>query len=55
MELTLITSVSLLLSLDSQTCRSLSDCTSGDDSCRSDWHCVDNKCRCGFGFGGFGK
>ncbi|XP_045216607.2 serine protease inhibitor Cvsi-2-like [Mercenaria mercenaria] len=34
----------------SSGCTTKADC-SGDD-CRFGWHCVDAKCRCGFGFGG---
>ncbi|XP_060594542.1 serine protease inhibitor Cvsi-2-like [Ruditapes philippinarum] len=36
--------------VSSSGCRVQSDC-SGDD-CRYGWHCVDGRCRCGFGFGG---
>ncbi|KAH3890484.1 serine protease inhibitor Cvsi-2-like [Dreissena polymorpha] len=32
-----------------KTCAAAADCT-GD--CRFGWHCVDSKCRCGWGIGG---
>ncbi|XP_060584388.1 serine protease inhibitor Cvsi-2-like [Ruditapes philippinarum] len=31
-------------------CKVQSDC--GGSDCRFGWHCVDARCRCGFGFGG---
>ncbi|XP_060559839.1 serine protease inhibitor Cvsi-2-like [Ruditapes philippinarum] len=26
--------------------------TCHDDNCHRTWHCIDGRCRCGFGFGG---
>ncbi|KAL4222060.1 hypothetical protein ACF0H5_018102 [Mactra antiquata] len=37
------------------TCSAPSDCSGTGDNCRFGWHCIDTRCRCGFGFGGLGK
>ncbi|KAL4222874.1 hypothetical protein ACF0H5_018914 [Mactra antiquata] len=31
------------------TCALPTECSG---NCNNDWHCIDGKCRCGFGFGG---
>ncbi|XP_052784077.1 serine protease inhibitor Cvsi-2-like [Mya arenaria] len=31
-------------------CTAVGDCSG--NRCDRDWHCVDGRCRCGFGFGG---
>ncbi|XP_052782732.1 serine protease inhibitor Cvsi-2-like [Mya arenaria] len=34
-------------------CTAATDCSA--NKCDRDWHCVDGRCRCGFGFGGQGR
>ncbi|KAL4225926.1 hypothetical protein ACF0H5_013914 [Mactra antiquata] len=37
----------------SATCSSQNDCNDGN--CDRTQHCIDGRCRCGFGFGGIGR